>query len=324
MKKQINKYINQTLGEDAIAGKWRGLDDLPFYLLDLYDFWQTSLLNKKVIFMAVKKDRLTSAIVKKHMQAVFKILNKDIIYVTAGINYHQRKRLIEQKIAFIVPGNQMYLPMIGVDFREHFKRLSTDKEKKLSPLAQVLLIQQLLGLLPAYLTTKYLSESFSYSAMTINRAFNQLASKNLAKIEIHGRKKHLVFLDDSTVMWSKAQPMLTSPVKHTVYVDDLPSLQNTCIAGESALAKKSMIIAPTQMQYAIDNKLWLEYKKRGVINDMISEKEDSESTIKLEIWKYAPELLTKDNTVDKYSLYLSLKHSSDERIQMALDELLQA
>ncbi len=44
----------------------------------------------------------------------------------------------------------------------------------------------------------------------------------------------------------------------------------------------------------------------------------------VEIWKYSPHLLSNTNTVDKLSLYLSLKETEDERVQIELDNLLNA
>ena len=45
-------------------------------------------------------------------------------------------------------------------------------------------------------------------------------------------------------------------------------------------------------------------------------------TFEIELWKYAPALFAQDGTVDRLSLYLSLKDSADERVQSALDVLL--
>ena len=42
----------------------------------------------------------------------------------------------------------------------------------------------------------------------------------------------------------------------------------------------------------------------------------------IELWKYAPAHFAQDGTVDRLSLYLSLKDSADERVQSALDVLL--
>jgi hypothetical protein len=43
---------------------------------------------------------------------------------------------------------------------------------------------------------------------------------------------------------------------------------------------------------------------------------------RVEVWKYTPSLLTKNNTVDKLSLYLSLRNNEDERVQIELDNMI--
>lgn len=66
------------------------------------------------------------------------------IYVTDALASYERKRLIEQKVPFIVPGNQLYLPELGIDLREYFRQRAGSAESPLSPSAQALLITALL------------------------------------------------------------------------------------------------------------------------------------------------------------------------------------
>jgi hypothetical protein len=42
----------------------------------------------------------------------------------------------------------------------------------------------------------------------------------------------------------------------------------------------------------------------------------------VEVWRYDPRLLSKTETVDKLSLYLSLKDNEDERVQIELENLM--
>lgn len=54
-------------------------------------------------------------------------------------------------------------------------------------------------------------------------------------------------------------------------------------------------------------------------NDLINPKKQ----IKIEIWEYAPNLLSKDkNKVDYLSLAISLMNSNDERVQEAIEEMI--
>jgi hypothetical protein len=44
----------------------------------------------------------------------------------------------------------------------------------------------------------------------------------------------------------------------------------------------------------------------------------------LEIWSYSPQLFAEENFVDKFSLYLSLRETNDERVEMALQQMMRA
>lgn len=45
------------------------------------------------------------------------------------------------------------------------------------------------------------------------------------------------------------------------------------------------------------------------------------ASMQIEIWNYDPQLFDKDNIVDPFSLYFSLKENEDERVQKALINL---
>ena len=48
-----------------------------------------------------------------------------------------------------------------------------------------------------------------------------------------------------------------------------------------------------------------------------------EAQLQLEVWRYDPQILTEEETVDPFSLYLSLKETEDERIESALTEMME-
>lgn len=48
----------------------------------------------------------------------------------------------------------------------------------------------------------------------------------------------------------------------------------------------------------------------------------AEAGIVLQLWRYRPDVLS-DGVIDPFSLALSLRGESDERVQMAIDEMLE-
>lgn len=57
-------------------------------------------------------------------------------------------------------------------------------------------------------------------------------------------------------------------------------------------------------------------RQSGIITDK------EYGTCRIEVWKYDPKLLTHTGTVDKLSLFLSLKDNEDERVKIELDNLI--
>jgi len=312
-------YVNEVLGGITGGQPWAEASSLPFFLQDLYLFNRTEIMGKPCLLMICRSTGETPAIVRKHWKGVTEHYAGDVIYVVETISSFNRKRLIDQKVPFIVPGNQLYLPMLGLDLREHFKLAQNTEQKPLNAVAQVLLLNYILGRYERPLSAKELAEYLGYSAMTLTRAIKELVGKELATTEIVGRKKNLIFLLDSKELWRVARPYLQNPVKKRVWITQTVHAFPAHIAGESALAKMTMLTEPKQQIKAIYTNEWPGLKK---LMRLEIQNEQDFDCIRLELWRYNPGLLTDDQTVDPLSLWLSLKDIKDERIDMALDEMI--
>jgi hypothetical protein len=91
------------------------------------------------------------------------------------------------------------------------------------------------------------------------------------------------------------------------------------MAGISALAAYTMVADDERPTYALHRDAYRKYFHAGEISECL---DPGDADAKIEIWSYAPELLTESHTVDHLSLFLSLRDSMDERIQIAREELL--
>lgn len=60
----------------------------------------------------------------------------DLATIAATLACCERKRLIEQKVPLLVPGNQLYLPDLGIDLREYFRKPPTAPDTARSPATQ--------------------------------------------------------------------------------------------------------------------------------------------------------------------------------------------
>ena len=318
----VKDYVKEVLGDITGGQPWTDASKLPFFLQDLYLFHCIEILDKPCLLVICRnRSGETPAVIRKHCLAVTEHYANDIIYVVEAITSFNRKRLIEQKVSFIVPGNQLYLPMLGLDLREHFKDARNTKQKALSAVAQLLLISYILGRYNRSLSVKELARLLGYSAMTLTRAIKELAEKDLALAEIIGREKRLTFSISVKELWSKVLPDLQNPIKKSVWIAMAQRPLSFPIAGESALAESTIIAAPENRTMAIYAVEWPGLKKRMGLEER---EEQDIACIQLQLWRYNPALLTEGKTVDPLSLWLSLKDIKDERVDMALDQLMES
>lgn len=105
---------------------------------------------------------------------------------------------------------------------------------------------------------------------------------------------------------------MSSPIERTLFADIKPT--GSLMSGETAMGHYTMLAEPTTTVVAID-------KTTAKENAAIMNKQYGD--IKVEVWKYSPSLLSEIGIVDKLSLYLCMKDSDDERVQLECDTLIE-
>lgn len=315
------KYLMDTLGVDVDLTVLSKTGSLPFFLHDQYEFHTLKMFaDNFVVLMAKNETESTPATLRKHVDLVRGKLKTKTIFLGAAITSFNRKRLIEYKVPFIIPQNQMYLPDLAIDLREHFIRLRS-KPLNLRPAAQAVMLFILLQKITGPVTPKYLAEKLGYSKMSISRAVAEIKNTKLAQVETKGRQRLVHFDRDRRKLWQESLTYLKTPVNKVVWLT-LPK-KPPCFyeSGLSALSRYSMLSPPKQAEYAVGASQW-----RKIKGDLQISKFTDEADCKLEIWNYAPDMLTKydDRKVDPFSLHLSLKDTEDERILAAIEQMMES
>lgn len=316
---QCKKYITDTLGIQANLSKHKNTGPLPFFLHDHYDFYKLNLLGREFVVLAAQNgDDLTPAKIQKHIHLVSEKLQLQAIFLGESLSSFNRQRLIAYKVPFIIPDNQMYLPDLAIDLKEHFIK-ARSKTERLGPAAQVVVLYILLNPNVAAVTPGELADRLDYSMMTMSRAVDEIEAAGLADVSSEGRRRVVKFGQNRRQLWVKALPYLNSPVRKRLWVNGLKNYE-LLMAGESALARHSMLTPPKQPIYTISAKGW------KMLQDEISVEVSpypEEAQFQLEVWRYDPLILTEEETVDPLSLYLSLKETQDERVESALAEMME-
>jgi len=316
----LARYIKETLRIVVRPKNWKGAEMLPFFLRNLYAFYEVSILDTSCLAMAAKVEaEQTPATVHKHILQVQKKWDHEIIYVHPKITAYNRKRLIEHKLSFLVPGNQMYLPFLGIDLREHFKKIR-NIDPKCSPSTQAVVLYALLHGTEQGFTPKILADLLEYSPMTMTRAFDELETAGLGKITMEGRERVLRFDRNKKKLWKKALEFLRSPVKKRLWVKHFFNEPLGVQSGLTALAHYSGLAEPVNPVFAMVGKKWKEIQNSNHVMALTIKEPDA---CELEIWSYSPRLFEKNGVVDCFSLYLSLETNDDERVESALEEMME-
>ena len=163
------------------------------------------------------------------------------------------------------------------------KNTVKEMPEKMPPVAQMLVLYHLETRIIDGLTASEIAELTGLAYPTINVALRWLVKE----------------------LWDKSMPLMTSPIERILFTDTKP--EESLMAGETAMGHYTMLAEPATPVIAID-------KATAKKNAAMMNKEYGD--IKVEVWKYSPALLSEGEWADRLSLYLCMKDSEDERIQI--------
>ncbi len=314
---EVKKYLKDALGVDAEITTLTNdkLRTLPVYITSEYNIQLIKLFNQKFLLVLVKNDFTTERL-RKHLDTIRVAFNINTIAVIGQVEAYKRLRLIEKKIPFIIPGKQMYLPDLLIDLKEY---VSIPREHPLAmpPATQLLILYHLqIGDLEG-INLKGIAEKLFYDAATITRAAFYMQNAGLCRIE-GTKEKYLKFEKAKLDLWNIAEPEMTTPINKTQYYSGYTLDQNLRKTNINALAYYTDL-NDEQVEFFAMRPGYIRFI--GGVN--LKPVDPMEGNICTEEWKYDPALLTKTEYVDPLSLYLCFRENKNERIEMALEKLLE-
>lgn len=318
----VRRYLDQVLGLPIhLVGPWAGREASAYHLTEGLELLEARLAGRDIVLAFDSAEAApTAGAVAARIAALRRAAARPVVYVPAHLAAFQRKRLIEAAVPFLVPGNQLFLPDLALDLREYFPRARRRPEGAMSPATQALLLSALgRSDLPARWTLDAVEPRLGYTAMTLSRAAGELIARGLAVEHRAGRRRWLTFAGDRREVWRRARSQLRTPVVREAWVRVPRGVDHTLppLAGESALAERTLLVTPAHATRAVATARWRELRAAG----LACVPEPVDGTERWQAWAYEPCPQLAPPQVDPLSLILSLQHVADERVQGALEEL---
>jgi len=266
----------------------------------------------------------TPAAYATHLAAIATLVQAPVVLVLTGINSTIRARLIGARVPFIVPGNQLFLPMLLVDLRERMTRSPPTRENALGSIAQLVILAHLQRQRMDALSLADAANVLGYSPMMLTKAKDELVAAGLCTVRAEGRSLRLAFVAQGRELWETSLPRLSSPVvrAHLVRGPLVERGTASCAglfrAGVSALSDLTNLADDVPVTYAASKAV---VAASGPSLERVTFEDDANA--RLEVWRHAPEVLSTAGRVDALSLYLSLRDNPDERVQAALVDMLE-
>lgn len=326
---RMRDYLQSVLHVRLLLKAWDETASLPLLFSKRFGFWLGDIQSMPCLFVVTPPDdNMTPAELEKRYDHLQSITDQQIVFVFDHMPSYNRARLIERAIPFVVPDNQLYIPQLAVDLREHFRGRPREADSNLSPVAQVVLFRHLLMPPHEDWTPSVLAKTLRYSSMSAGRAFEELTSHGLARIEPRGRSKYLIFETPNDDIFERARHLLRSPVISTHFFYSLPPpkgfygswMPGLPLGGEAALAERSMLNPPKNEHFAAGPTEW-KVLQADTHNKEVEHAE--EANFGVDVWRYDPDIVTGEPKADPLSLYMQFHNHADERVAGAATQLME-
>ena len=306
------EYLNKVLGIEVVYmnGKF---EHLPNFIATRYRLQRVSMNGQGVIFLYPKTELEQVEVLKKQIARIQRNENLPVVLVLNELSFRQKEYLIREKIPFIVEGRQIYLPFMALYLQERCNAEKKPREEML-PSAQMLLLHFIYGGAQE-LSTSQAAKDLELTPTSISRASRQLEEMGLLHIRKVGVQRIMQSEDSPKTLFQKAGDKLLNPIKRTVYIPKELVGTELLESGYSALAEYSMLNTPNVRCYAAERiSQWKDVMTNSLQNSLVQ--------VAVEMWRYNPRKLSARNVVDELSLALALRKDADERVEEAVEEML--
>ena len=304
--------LTDIFGMQVQYETWNKKNALPMYIAGSYDFAVAILNGCRCIMLSSTEEIVTLPALKKQIKKIQEIENIPVVIKLPTISSYRRKKMIESGVPFIT-GKQAFLPFMGT--------FLTQENEETIEVTKLMFSAQQLALMYLYNNSKklYVSDAtkkLPFTAMTMSRAVKQLEATGLFHTTKNGVNKIIESNYSGLELYEKIKEYMSSPVRKIGYLNKSEITEDMLLAGDSALAEVTMLNPNRVITYAVYIKTFV---KEKLVNDLI----DPDEQVRVELWEYDPKQFSEDNMADRLSVALSFAENEDERVEDAIEELLE-
>ena len=292
---------------------------LPLYLRNKREYFVLSIGNIRSLLIKNNSDIFNIAGFKKEMQEIKKYSEMSVLLWLDAISTYQRNALIKSRVSFIVPNSQIFAPKLGMCLKE-FCVGKREVAEKISANTQYLLLYFIYQKKREEKKQSEIARYLNLSAMNASRAVRELQELGLVETRKEGTAKLIKPVNIGKELYYNSIKYLQSPMRKKIYMKCNFVDMNLPFAGETALAKQSMLNEPKHSVYAMDKKYVRDIPKEFIIEPKLVADDDY---VEIELWKYNPCIYSVNGMVDIVSLAESLKEIEDERVEMQIEEVVE-
>lgn len=316
------KYITYAFGLSVSAEPAQVDKSVPLYLKHSYTLFKGQVAGRAIMWAKVGEEpTVTPDRLKGQKHQLERLYGAPIVFVFDRLDSWQRKRLIEKQVGFVQTNKQLYIPelMLQLNDIRSGHRAETEDLGHITFSTQVALFYHIERESLERQSGLEIANKLGYSAMTVTRIIREL--QQMEWITIHpGKERTFSFAESPKKLWGQALPRLRSPIRETWFTDGPIPSPGFTEAGETALSRYTMLAGREVADLAISKE---QFKSLRAM-EKLPELNSHYGRFRLQVWQYEPRILAElgSNSVDRLSLYQTLKDELDERIQDALQDML--
>lgn len=298
----------------------------PMWISKAFNLYQISLKENQYIYLLKNKNHVEYENLVNARDFIERKLEAPVLIIADDINPKFRSLFVRFAIPFVYLDKAIFAPALGVkimNFKSmHNQSIHKIHDQTISPFELKLLAGFLTDQLNVSefnineIQNALIENNYFCSRTKISNGIVELIEKGFIRTQGKGPNRVLDFIGKDKV-WNLLNEF---EIKKThVVIEEMYQLKKTkqIYSNESALSRYSNLAEPSKVTHALTNKEYKHIKDKGEPINIYGLPQ-----LFYEIRKEDPTLFSIDGCLNPIELYFNMHNSVDERIQIALDEML--